>query len=131
LSHPVTKEEIDRVPSEHRAPHEAIYAFLAKIPEVNEQLLMPRPVSAGPGPFGPGACRRRGVCAPASDAPHRDDARHVFRAIKNGSGYFITTDEKSILNRAAEIEARFPILVRRPSQLIETSMGLQRRGRTP
>jgi hypothetical protein len=56
--------------------------------------------------------------------PHRDDARHVFRAIKNGSGYFITTDEESILNRAAEIEARFPILVRLPSQLIENLDGV-------
>jgi hypothetical protein len=42
---PVTRKEIDRVPIEHRAPHEEIYESLAKIPTVDEQVLVPHMVT--------------------------------------------------------------------------------------
>jgi hypothetical protein len=44
----VAKEEIARVPSAHRPPHDAVYAVLMKIPTVDEQVLVPRPIVAGP-----------------------------------------------------------------------------------
>jgi predicted nucleic acid-binding protein len=117
----VTKEEIDRVPLEHRAPHEAIYALLAKVPVVDEQRLVPRIIQAIRGRsqvIGPLVVQEEDLGTLNSILPDQNDARHVFQALRNSSQYFVTTDRRTILTRAKQIEAAFPIRVVLPSQLL-------------
>lgn len=49
--------------------------------------------------------------------PDEMDRRHMFHAIKNGVQYFATVDQRSILNRAARIEAAFPIKCGTPTEV--------------
>lgn len=46
------------------------------------------------------------------------DAKHVAIAIHNKCDYFLTRDQKSILNYRDKIEASFSIKLRRPSELL-------------
>jgi hypothetical protein len=46
------------------------------------------------------------------------DAEHLTQAICNHCDVFLTRDEKSIIKHRAKIEARFPIKVRKPSELV-------------
>lgn len=117
----VTKEEIDRVPLEHQAPHQAIYALLAKVPVVDEQKLVPRIIQAMRGRsqiVGPLVVEEEDMGTLNGILPDHNDARHVFQALRNSSEYFVTLDRKTILTRAKEIEAAFPIRVVSPSQLL-------------
>ena len=118
----VTEEEIDRVPEEHRAPHQGIYALLKKIPVVAEAVARPRIVQA----LRPGVPR---IITPATMEhadlnrlrqilPDSNDARHIFHALENGMTYFVTADRKTILRYAREIESKFPIRIVSPSQLV-------------
>jgi hypothetical protein len=50
VTSPVTNEEIQRLPSGAvREAHEDIYALLSDVPLADEEFLMPRAVTAGPG----------------------------------------------------------------------------------
>jgi predicted nucleic acid-binding protein len=118
VTSPVTMEEIARVPEEHRAPHEAIYAFLEKVPTIDEDVLFPSIISAAPGPKGPVVVQDADLGWLDSILRDRDDARHLFQAFKNECSYFVTTDVRTILSRTPEIEGKFPIKLRRPSQLV-------------
>jgi hypothetical protein len=46
------------------------------------------------------------------------DAEHVTQAICNHCDEFLTRDQKSIIKHRTKIEARFPIKVRKPSELV-------------
>jgi hypothetical protein len=49
--------------------------------------------------------------------PDEMDRRHMFHAIKNRVQYFATVDQHSILGRAPQIEAAFPIKCATPKQV--------------
>ena len=51
---------------------------------------------------------------------HRD-AQHVAQAISSKCDVFLTRDDATILNCTAAIEARFPIRLRKPSDLEDLS----------
>jgi predicted nucleic acid-binding protein len=118
----VAKEEIERVPAEHRAPHQGTYALLKKIPVVDEQRLFPRRVQAfRPGRsqiIGPSVIEDEDLGRLRAILPDENDARHLFQASKNGASYFVTADRRTILSRAREIESAFPIRVMTPTQLV-------------
>jgi hypothetical protein len=48
----------------------------------------------------------------------RRDAEHLTQAICNHCDVFLTRDEKSIIRHRTKIEGRFPIKVRKPSELV-------------
>jgi predicted nucleic acid-binding protein len=119
VTSPVTKEQIEKVPAEHRAPHTAIYVLLAKLPTVDEEVAMPIIIKAPPNIYGPAVVQDEDLGKLLEVLPDVDDARHLFQAIKNGSAYFVTLDKKTILAHSGAIEARFPtIRVLTPSQLV-------------
>jgi predicted nucleic acid-binding protein len=115
VTSPVALEEIGRVPEEHRAPHEAVYALLEKVPTIDEDALFPPIVTGGPGIEGPIPLQHRDLGWLTSILRDEDDARHVYQAVGNECAYFVTTDERTILSRAEEIEGRLPIKLRKPS----------------
>jgi hypothetical protein len=114
----VVKQEIDRVPPEHRAPHRAVYAFLTELPTIEETELMPRALTPGSGLTGPLLLGHHDLGSLSSILPDWDDARHVFQAVQNGCAYFVTVDAKTILAHAPEVESAFPFRVLKPSQLV-------------
>ena len=117
VTSPRTLDEISHVPEKHRPPHEAIYAFLKKVPTIDEDVLVPRPITTASGPRPPVVVQDADIHWLYSILK-RIDAHHVFYAVKSECGYFVTTD-KGILSRANEIEDRFPpIKLRKPSALV-------------
>ena len=116
----VTHEEIQRLPpGTVREAHEDIYALLSGVPLVDEELLVPRPVKAGQGLFGPVVVTQQDLATLRAILPDEDDARHMFQAISNGVEYFVTYDKATILRHRAAIENEFSILVRLPSELVK------------
>ncbi len=50
--------------------------------------------------------------------PDREDTQHLTQAICNESRVFLTVDERTIIKHRNKIESRFPIRVRKPSELL-------------
>jgi hypothetical protein len=97
----ITREELEKAPAEVRARDDVIYALLENVPAKRES----------GGEKGPVLSQLKAIL------PDADDARHVFQALTNGVDYFVTDDSKTIISRRAEIEARYSIMVRLPSEL--------------
>jgi hypothetical protein len=113
----VTREEI--LKGTDPAVDEAIYLLLADVPLLDEEALVPRPVSAGAQLYPPAVVLTdKDLETLVRILPHRPDASHVFQAMKNGVHYFVTNDKRSILSHTTEIEKLFPILLRSPSELV-------------
>jgi hypothetical protein len=111
----VAKEEIDKIPPIGGALHHVVYALLRDVPEAAEAR-----TDGGLMLMGVGGGRREDPRFGELKTILRDldDARHVFQAVANGVPYFVTVDIRTILSKASELEERFGVLVRRPSQLI-------------
>ena len=116
----VTQEEMQMLPSGVREAHEDIYALLFDVPNVAEESLFVPPITnrGGSRLMGPVVVTEADLGELRAILPDENDARHLFQSIRNGVDYFITADRKTILSRAAKIEAHFPISVRSPSQLV-------------
>ena len=115
----ITREELLKVPAEGRAQHEVIYALLEDVPPAREF----RETTYGEGTYGSGTYGGRGEAPVLSRLktilPDALDARHVFQALENGVDYFTTDDTRTIVSRRSEIEARYSIKVRLPSELVD------------
>lgn len=48
----------------------------------------------------------------------RDDAHHIWLAVRDNCDVFLTCDGKSILNRRTNVENAFPIRLMRPTELL-------------
>jgi len=51
--------------------------------------------------------------------PDREDTQHLTQAICNECRVFLTVDERTIIKHRDKIESRFPIRVRKPSELLK------------
>jgi predicted nucleic acid-binding protein len=112
------KEEIDRIPAEFRARHEALYWLLTDLPEAGETLELSRLVkSSGSRIGGPLYIEDSDLVALRAILDEKD-ARHLFQAVRAGVDYFVTIDKKTILSRAEAIERDYEIRIRRPSALV-------------
>jgi len=49
----------------------------------------------------------------------REDAQHLTQAICNECSVFLTVDESTIIKHRDKIQSRFPIRVRKPSELLK------------
>jgi len=120
LTSSVTRDEIDKIPEEHRRRHSVIYNLLADVSYIDQQRLLG--FHSQWGPSGGVACplieddavwvrlHRMGL--------DRTDSYHVMLAVRNGCDVFLTCDERTILNHRVEIEAAFPrIKLMQPSEL--------------
>jgi hypothetical protein len=112
----VTADELERAKPEMLPQQEEIYLLLSDVPPVGEELELTR-LGTNQGLAAPRGIEDRDLAALRAIL-NRDDARHVFQAIKNGLDYFVTTDKQTILKRARRIESRFPIKIRPPSALV-------------
>jgi len=114
---PRVREEIAKIPACYRAPHEELLRQFEALPESGEELVI--------GMLGTARALR-----PVPDIEDAElvalrsmlrgdyDPRHLFQAITNGVDYFVTADVGSIVKHAGDIEAKFPIPIRTPRQLI-------------
>jgi len=94
----VVRQEILKIPPEHRARHSDIYGWFSEVPLASTHFRIP--------PFRPLPMFRRKDRLLASlerllpDAP---DAQHVFQTSKAGLPYLITVDRRTLLNHAASV----------------------------
>ena len=103
--------EIRNVPEPYRGPHLAVWDRFQKL-------------TAAPITWLDGASTSGSMVVDpdyqvlGSILPDEMDRRHVHHAIKNKVDIFATVDHRTILSRAPEIEARFPIRFGTPSQVV-------------
>jgi len=114
----VTGEEIKK--GMETGLDEAIYALLQDVPAVEEQSLFPRLVTnrGGSRLVGPTVVKEADLAALENILPDKDDARHVFQAVKNHVDYFVTVDRRTILRYSGELSAEFGIHAVLPSELV-------------
>ena len=114
----VTKEEIAKTPADHRRPLDDLYEMYENVPEMEEEFRMPRRLGSLRSGFTNGPIvQDEALGRLLSILPHELDARHIFQAAKKGLDYFITRDEKTILNYAAEIRSAVGISALLPTEL--------------
>ena len=94
----VAREEISKIPPEHRTQHSIIYGLLADVPCANTHYRIP--------PFRPAPMFRRKdelLVSLERLLPDAPDALHVFQAFKAGLPHLITVDRRTLLNHAATV----------------------------
>lgn len=112
----VVKDEIGRIPQEHRPPHSVLYQLMADVPKVSTYR-----VDSGLTLMGVGGGRREDPVFTSLKQilPDEGDAEHIFQATKNGVSYFMTIDQRTILKHKEQIEKQHNIKVVKPTQLVE------------
>ena len=107
----VARDEIDRIPSEYRAPHTAVYNVLDIVRGSTFEW-----IEEGT----PSSVDRRTDIDPIyielrNLLPDENDARHLYLAKKNGAAAFITADENTILVHAEKLKNDHGITAMNPS----------------
>ena len=110
----VVKEEIDKIPVEHRGKHEVIYNLLANIAisrvSWTDSGLLLRGVGGGTR-VDPLYSELKRLL------PDEFDVQHVFQAIKSGADYFVTTDSRTILRYSEALQSKYGLRAITPSEL--------------
>jgi hypothetical protein len=113
----VAREEIQAVHESVRARHEAPYGLLEDVPSAAEV----RPDSGLSATGVGGGSRPDPLFLRLCELlPDRNDARHIFQAIRSDVTYFVTTDQRTVLSRAEDLEREAGVRAVRPSQLVAT-----------
>jgi hypothetical protein len=111
----VTEGELSRLPDDVRRRHLTIYTLLHDVPVSEVDYTDSGLMLMGVG----GGRRDKPLYAELkSMLPDEPDAQHVFQAIDARVRYFVTTDEKTILRHAGELEQRYELVALLPSQLL-------------
>jgi hypothetical protein len=97
----IAKTEIERVPQAHRSPHEVIYYLLADVPAARFWRTDPGLMLMN---VGGGRRQDRLFISLSRLLPDAEDAMHVFQAAKNGVGFLITTDHRTLIRFSGDIE---------------------------
>jgi predicted nucleic acid-binding protein len=122
-----TKREIDKYQNLKKQGYlKFIYSWLNKIPEKNIIEFIPatfNSVAFNEATFNGGANSEDLLFTNLKQFFDKDDAEHIFQAEKNKLDYFLTLDEKTILNRIKREPDRFKklhlkIQIVLPSQLV-------------
>lgn len=104
------RTEIERLPAEYQGRHLAVYEQLRELPWSG--VIWREPNSTASARTDPVYRELEGIL------PHLGDRLDVFQAIKSGLAYFATVDRRTILSRAPQIEALFPIRLRWPAEIV-------------
>jgi hypothetical protein len=94
----VVRTEISAIPEEFRIQHSIIYSLLADVPLAATDYRIP--------PFRPAPMfKRRDQLLVSLERllPDAGDASHVFQAARNGVGYLITVDHRTMLKHAEAV----------------------------
>lgn len=116
LTSEVTYEEIAKVPAQFRAKHEVIYLLLTDVPTVETYRTNYGLPLRGVG----GGRREDPLFTSLKDIlPDEEDARHLFQAAKNGVGYFLTADRRTILSRRNQIRSACNMIAALPTEMLQ------------
>jgi predicted nucleic acid-binding protein len=113
----VAREEINKIPEQYRLAHETIYSLLSRLP--GSRVTWVEETSTG------GARVVQDPRFTDINQVLRDenDSRHFFQAVDNQVDFFLTTDQRSVLNQAPTLEQRFTVRPVSPTQLVK-ALGL-------
>lgn len=113
----VTKEELDNIPLIYRSSHMKEYETLSKIRSSNTMRLDTNPNSTAFGTIVQHPVFR----TLRSILRDENDARLLFQAKMAGVLNFVTVDQRSVLNKAADIAAQVGVNVYSPSQFLAST----------
>jgi len=109
----VTKDELDKIPQEHRSKHLIIYNLFSDVPKIDYLVLNLSPVRIGL------RVKKQDVLAKLINIlKDKEDAMHLYQCFRNKLEYFITVDQNSILSKAKEIKLVCKIDVYTPSDFL-------------
>jgi len=112
----VAKEEIERIPEEHRSKHEIIYNLLSDVPVARAFRTDPSLPLMGVG----GGVRLHPILAKLNALlPDEADARHIYQAARNSVQYFVTTDARTILAHWERIEDICQVKALSPQEFVK------------
>ena len=111
----VTIAEIKKIPIQFQTQHNIIYNLISNVPTAQKYN-----TNSGLTLMGCGGGSTKDVLYVALEniLPDKEDAEHIFQAIKNNATHFLTTDEKTIIKFKKDIENLAKISIMTPSQLI-------------
>ena len=109
--------EIRALPEQYQGPHLGVWSQLRRLPAGRISWIDESSTSTSLQ-FDPDYVTLGAIL------PDETDRRHMFHAIKNQVQYFATVDQHSILSRAGQIEAAFPIKCGTPTQ-VAVWLGIQ------
>lgn len=116
----VTKRETDQIPPQYRAPHEAIYDLLRRVPVAPSHLTATRIVNTG---VIQGAWREDPLFVRLRNLlPDAADAEHIFQAEKHGVDFFVTVDQRTILRHKANVEEICRLQLATPTSFVSNGM---------
>lgn len=113
----VTKEELSNIPPTYRSSHMKEYKMLSEIRGSNTTWLDTNPSSTAFGTIvqDPTFQTLRNILR------DENDARLLFQAKMAGITNFVTVDQRSVLNKAADIAAQVGVNVYSPSQYLAST----------
>lgn len=117
----VAKEEIDRIPDEHRIKHTSIYKQLSKVKTITYLKLKLIPRIGLPVEQTEGYSDLKGILK------DKGDAKHIYQCSKNNIEIFLTVDKATILNKANEIKKICGVNALYPSDLLNQLNSLDKR----
>ncbi|MBL8612931.1 MAG: hypothetical protein JNL38_36665 [Myxococcales bacterium] len=117
----VMREELNRIPPQHRELHLNVYRALLNVPALPNQVptsrLLPSPLISSGLSEDPLYSSLRELL------PDREDADHVWQASQNEIPYFITVDQRTLLKHKSEVERVHNIRLLRPSVFVTELLG--------
>lgn len=100
----VTKAELNRIPSQHRARHIEAFTLLAKVPTAPTLIGSSRFIGGPNVTVLTAGWREDPLLGQLRNLlPDPEDADHAFQAAQNGAGYLITVDRATFLKYAAQV----------------------------
>ncbi len=102
----VALEELEKIPEPFQLPHIDAYNAVRTLAGSEQTVVLDGSTVEGTHP----------TLQRLRDVLDENDARHVFQAHQNGVKDFITTDRRTILNRAPQIEQIVDVRVRSPAE---------------
>ena len=109
VSSTVAREELEKIPAQHREPHLARHSLLGQLSSGLTTWIYPTTSVAITDPV---------YQALTELLPNRPDAEHVFQAHSSNATTFLTTDEKTILRSRDRIRDISGVNVMLPSESI-------------
>ena len=114
----LTRKEIERYQGQQSKSIQRVYSLLGKVTFVEDHTVLGFHTDPYFGDSSPLVEDDRISSTLRQMGLERTDAHHLMLAIRANCEVFLTCDEKTILSKRAPIEARFPIKLMKPSELV-------------
>jgi hypothetical protein len=113
------KDELDKIPEPHRAPHITIYQELGKIPRTSVQIPRSRMM---PAHLLTSCTYEDPLYAQLSRVLDHGDAEHAYQAAKEKVGFLVTVDFRTFISKSDEVRSICGVRVVSPDQFVQVAL---------